>query len=48
MRASDPEDVIEPGFQMPVSLIAFRNEEALRNTKQDMRDFKLLDKAIVV
>lgn len=48
MRASDPEDVIEPGFQMQVALIAFRNEDALRNAKQNMRDFKLLDKAIVV
>ena len=47
IKSKDRNAVIEPGYQMEVAVIVFKDREALLKKKKERRDFKLLDYAVV-
>ena len=47
VKSKDRNSVIEPGYQMEVAVIVFKNREALLKKKKERKDFKLLDYAVV-
>ncbi len=47
VKSKDRNAVIEPGYQMEVAVIIFKNREALLKKRKERKDFKLLDYAVV-
>lgn len=47
IKSKDRNSVIEPGYEMEVAVIVFKDREALLKKKKERKDFKLLDYAVV-